>query len=173
MIRGSGMTLTGQPDWLEPELATLTADRFSDPAWIFERKFDGERCLAFRAGPQLRLMTRNRQPALRAEVPVYLYVFDVLWADGRDARPLPLCERKRLLRGLLSFRDPLRFTEHRDTDGEAYWREACGKDWEGIIAKRADSAYRPGRTRDWLKFKCENAQELVIGGYTDCELVED
>src|SRR5258708_17978429 len=53
--------LTRQPDWLEPELATLTADRFSDPAWIFERKFDGERCLAFRAGPQLRLMTRSRQ----------------------------------------------------------------------------------------------------------------
>ena len=208
---------TRQPDWLEPELATLTADRFSDPAWIFERKFDGERCLAFRAGQQLRLMTRNQQqvtstypeiadalraqeasdfivdgevvafdgdrtsfsrlqrrlgvsdpgPALRAEVPVYLYVFDLLWADGRDVRPLPLRERKRLLRGLLSFRDPLRFTEHRDTDGEAYWREACIKGWEGIIAKRADSPYRPGRTRDWLKFKCENAQEFVIGGYTD------
>jgi ATP-dependent DNA ligase len=50
-----------QPGWLEPELATLTEDRFSDPAWLFERKFDGERCLAFRAGQQLRLMTRNRQ----------------------------------------------------------------------------------------------------------------
>jgi bifunctional non-homologous end joining protein LigD len=170
----------GQPGWLEPELATLTADRFSDPAWIFERKFDGERCLAFRAGQQLRLMTRNRQQvtstypeiadalrAPRAEVPVYMYVFDVLWADGRDVRALPLRERKRLLRGLLSFRDPLRFTEHRDTDGEAYWREACGNGWEGIVAKRADSPYRPGRTRDWLKFKCENEQEFVIGGYTD------
>ena len=208
---------TRQPDWLEPELATLTQDRFSDPAWIFERKFDGERCLAFRAGQQLRLMTRNQQqvtstypeiadalraqeasdfivdgevvafdgdqtsfsrlqrrlgvrdpgPALRAEVPVYLYVFDVLWADRRDVRPLPLRERKRLLRGLLSFRDPLRYTEHRDTDGEAYWREACAKGWEGVIAKRADSPYRPGRTRDWLKFKCVNGQEFVIGGYTD------
>ncbi|HUC23338.1 MAG TPA: hypothetical protein VMA73_11580, partial [Streptosporangiaceae bacterium] len=50
-----------QPDWLEPELATLTGDRFSDPAWLFEPKFDGERCLAFRSGRQLRLMTRNRQ----------------------------------------------------------------------------------------------------------------
>jgi bifunctional non-homologous end joining protein LigD len=208
---------TGQPAWLEPELATLTTDRFSDPAWLFECKFDGERCLAFRAGQQLRLMTRNRLqvtstypelagalsaedasdfiidgevvafdgdrtsfsrlqrrlgvrdpgPALRAAVPVFLYVFDVLWSDGRDLRPLPLRERKRVLRGLLSFRDPVRFTEHRDTDGEAYFREACAKGWEGIMAKRADSPYRPGRTRDWLKFKCENVQEFVIGGYTD------
>jgi bifunctional non-homologous end joining protein LigD len=52
---------TSQPGWLGPELATLTADRFSDPAWIFERKFDGERCLAFHDGDQLRLMTRGRQ----------------------------------------------------------------------------------------------------------------
>jgi len=50
-----------QPSWLDPELATLTAERFSDPAWIFERKFDGERCLAFRDGGRLRLMTRNQQ----------------------------------------------------------------------------------------------------------------
>jgi DNA ligase D-like protein (predicted ligase) len=208
---------TRQPGWIEPELATLTADRFTDPAWIFERKFDGERCLAFQDGDQLRLMTRNRQqvtstypeiagalrardatdfivdgevvafdgdqasfsrlqrrlgirdpgPALLAEVPVYLYLFDVLWAGGRDVRPQPLLERKALLRSLLSFRDPLRFTEHRDADGEAYWREACRLGWEGIIAKRAGAPYRPGRTRDWLKFKCLNGQEFVIGGYTD------
>jgi DNA ligase D-like protein (predicted ligase) len=50
------------PQWCAPMLATLTDDRFSDPAWIFERKFDGERCLAFRDGPTMRLLTRNRQP---------------------------------------------------------------------------------------------------------------
>ena len=50
-----------QPGWLDPELATLTRDRFSDPAWIFERKLDGERCLAFRSGGQVRLMTRNQK----------------------------------------------------------------------------------------------------------------
>jgi bifunctional non-homologous end joining protein LigD len=205
-----------QPAWLEPELATLTQDRFSDPAWIFERKLDGERCLAFWDGPRLRLMTRNQKvvtstypelasaleaqqaddfildgevvafdgnqtrfarlqqrlgvhdpdPALLAEVPVFFYIFDVLWA-GQDVRPRPLRERKQLLRGLLSFHDPLRFTEARDADGEAYYREACVLGWEGVIAKRADAPYRAGRTRDWLKFKCENAQEFVIGGFTD------
>jgi DNA ligase D-like protein (predicted ligase) len=206
-----------QPSWLDPELATLTADRFSDPAWIYERKFDGERCLAFRDGARLRLMTRNQQqvtgtypeiaealaaqdaadfivdgevvafdgdqtsfsrlqrrlgvrdpgPALRAEIPAYVYLFDVLWAAGRDVRPRPLLERKTVLRDLLSFGGPLRYAEHRDTDGEAYYREACQLGWEGLIAKRGDAPYRPGRQRDWLKFKCLNGQEFVIGGYTD------
>jgi ATP-dependent DNA ligase len=59
--------------------------------------------------------------------------------------------------------DPLRFTEHTDTDGEACFRHACASGWEGIIAKRADAPYRPGRTKDWLKFKCESGQEFVIG----------
>src|SRR5215469_18893980 len=50
-----------EPAWLDPELATLTQDRFSDPAWIYERKLDGERCLAFRSGSGVRLMTRNQK----------------------------------------------------------------------------------------------------------------
>src|ERR1039458_4162711 len=50
-----------KPAWFEPELATLTRDRFSDPAWMYERKLDGERCLAFGEGDELRLMTRNRK----------------------------------------------------------------------------------------------------------------
>src|ERR1019366_87099 len=49
------------PAGMDPQLATLTRERFSDPAWIFERKLDGERCLAFRDGPELRLMTRNQK----------------------------------------------------------------------------------------------------------------
>jgi DNA ligase D-like protein (predicted ligase) len=49
------------PDWRTPTLATLTEKRFSDPAWIFERKFDGMRCLAFRDGDRVQLLTRNRQ----------------------------------------------------------------------------------------------------------------
>jgi bifunctional non-homologous end joining protein LigD len=213
----TGTPSPDQPGWLEPELATLTRDRFSDPAWIFERKLDGERCLAFRSGTRVRLMTRNQKedtstypeiaraltaqradgfiidgeivafdddqtrfallqqrlgvrhpgPDLLEQVPVYYYIFDVLWADDRDVRPVPLRERKGILRDLLAFTGPLRFTEHRDTDGEAYYRQACASGWEGLIAKRADAPYRPGRSRDWLKFKCESGQEFVIGGFTD------
>jgi DNA ligase D-like protein (predicted ligase) len=217
MTAPAGPAPPDQPGWLDPELATLTRDRFSDPAWIFERKLDGERCLAFRSGESVRLMTRNQKedtstypelsqalvaqqaddfiidgeivalagsqtsfsrlqqrlgvrqpgPDLIAAVPVVYYIFDVLWAEGRDVRPLPLRERKQILRDLLRFEDPLRFTEHRNTDGEAYFRDACASGWEGLIAKRADAPYRPGRTRDWLKFKCESGQEFVVGGFTD------
>jgi bifunctional non-homologous end joining protein LigD len=103
----------------------------------------------------------------RERVAVYLYVFDLLWLDGRDVRPLPLRERKRLLRDVLGWHDPVRFTPHRNRDGETFFREACRKGWEGLIAKRADSPYASrARSRDWLKFKCEHGQELVIGGYT-------
>ena len=206
-----------QPDWLEPELATLTRDRFSDPAWLYERKLDGERCLAFRSGDSIRLMTRNQKEVannypeiagalheqssgdfivdgeivafegsetrfellqqrihvihpdarLLRTVPVFYYIFDVLYADDQDVRPQPLRERKDVLHRVLSFRDPLRFTEHRDTEGEAFYAEACKAGWEGLIAKLADSPYRAGRSKDWLKFKCETNQEFVIGGWTD------
>lgn len=215
MAHGSGKP--GPPPWVEPELATLTRDRFSDPAWIFERKLDGERCLGFADSSGARLMSRTRHDitttfpevaaalaaqhhgdvvvdgeivafdgpqtrferlqhrlgvahppqALLREVPVFYYVFDVLYAEGRDVRPLPLLERKEILARSVSFRGPLRFTEHREGDGEAFFEQACRDGWEGLIAKRADAPYRGGRGRDWLKFKCLNGQEFVIGGYTD------
>jgi DNA ligase D-like protein (predicted ligase) len=108
-----------------------------------------------------RLAERGRHP-----VPVFFYVFDLLWLDGHDVRDLPLRTRKRLLSSALTFTDPLRLTSHRNRDGEAMFEEACRQGWEGVIAKRADSPYRETRSRDWLKFKCEAGQELVIGGFT-------
>ncbi len=205
------------PDWVDPQLATLTTDRFSDPEWIFERKLDGERCLAFCAGGEVRLLTRNKKRAnaaypelaealasqsagdcvvdgevvsfvgdvtsferlqqrihvsrpsaeLQARVPVFYYLFDIMCSDSTDVRQRPLRERKELLRKQFSFTGPLRFTEHRSPDGVAYFKQACQDRWEGLIAKRADAPYRSGRSRDWLKFKCEGGQEFVIGGYTD------
>ena len=187
--------------------ATLTDARFSDPAWVFERKLDGIRCVAVRDGKPARLLSRNdlsldaRYPevaqALAAQprerfavdgevvafagaqtsfarlaqrghhrVPVFLYVFDLLWLDGCDVRPLPLLARKRLLRAALDFADPIRLTPYRRERGEALFEEACRKGWEGLIAKRADSAYTDRRSRDWLKLKCEQGQELVVGGFT-------
>ncbi len=100
-------------------------------------------------------------------VPVFFYIFDVLWLDGQDVRPLPLRTRKRLLRSELRFSDrALRFSSHRNGDGEAFFAEACRKRWEGLVAKRAASPYTSSPSKDWLKLKCEHGQELVIGGFT-------
>ncbi|MBV9338191.1 MAG: non-homologous end-joining DNA ligase [Solirubrobacterales bacterium] len=99
-------------------------------------------------------------------VPVFLYVFDVLWLEGHDVRQLPLRTRKRLLRSALQFHGNVRWTQYRNGDGEALFKEACRKGWEGLIAKRAESPYVSTRSKDWLKFKCEHGQELIIGGYT-------
>jgi DNA ligase D-like protein (predicted ligase) len=104
--------------------------------------------------------------ALAEGAPRFYYVFDVLWLDGEDVRARPLRERKALLREALSFEDPIRLTSYRNEDGLGMFEQACREGWEGIIAKRADSPYSDRRSRDWLKFKCEQGQELVIGGYT-------
>lgn len=98
---------------------------------------------------------------------VWYYAFDLLRIDGRDIRTLPLLDRKALLHSSLKFRSPLRYSKHRDGDGVAMYEEACGAGLEGLIAKDASAPYVSGRSRAWLKIKCVNAQEFVIGGYTD------
>jgi bifunctional non-homologous end joining protein LigD len=116
---------------------------------------------------QQRMQRRDPERALALEIPVFYYLFDLLYSDGHDTRRLQLRHRKALLRRALSFPDPLRFTRHRWREGEAYFSEACRRGWEGVVGKRADSEYVSRRTRDWLKFKCVNEQEFVIGGFTD------
>jgi len=107
------------------------------------------------------------QQRARRRVPVFLYVFDLPRHDGEDLRPLPLRERKARLRRALEFSGPIRFNPHRKGEhGEELYHEACRKGLEGVIAKRADSPYHGGRSRDWLKLKCHAEQELVIGGFT-------
>lgn len=116
---------------------------------------------------QQRMQVRDPDEARATGIAVYFYLFDVLNLDGWDTTDLPLRRRKALLQDAFAFRDPVRFSGHRNTDGEAYYREACRKGWEGVIAKRADGRYVQKRSRDWLKFKCVNEQEMVIGGWTD------
>jgi bifunctional non-homologous end joining protein LigD len=127
--------------------------------------FDGDRTSFARLQP--RMHVSDPAKARRSGVKVYYYLFDLLHLDGESTRKLPLRERKALLKDLLDWDDPLRFTEHRNADGEEYFREACRAGWEGLIAKRAGSPYRSGRTTDWLKFKCEQGQEFVVAGWTD------
>lgn len=172
--------------------ATLTRERFTGPEWVFERKLDGIRLLAFKQGPEVRLLSRNRLPQNAtypaferavAALPVHdvildgeatgwfgrreevgYHVFDVLWLDGRDLTALPLDQRRAILDGLPLVPPLLSVPRLGD---ENPWERAAREGWEGVIAKRRDSVYEHRRSPQWLKMKCEASQELVVGGFTD------
>src|SRR3989449_3912805 len=103
----------------------------------------------------------------KAGTPIVYYVFDVLEIEGEPVIDLPLVERRKLLEGLLDRRNKtVRLSEPFD-DGQALLEAAKQQQLEGIMAKRLDSRYLPGRrTRDWLKIKTHHEQEFVVAGYT-------
>jgi len=166
--------------------ATLTQDRFTGHDWLFERKFDGIRLLAYKRGDEVRLYSRNQLtqdlPALAtaiANLPVTdaildgevtwdgrsgYHVFDILWLNGRAVTGLPLEERRALLQAL-PFQGPMRRVDLLDDDQP--WERARREGWEGVIAKRRGSPYEHRRSKHWLKMKCEASQEFVVGGFTD------
>ncbi len=190
-------------------LATLTKRYFSDPKWIFEKKFDGVRCIVVKDGAKVALYSRNRnrlnmsfpeiEKAFKAQrgsfvvdgeivaasfsklqerlhikdpkkvkrgIKVAIYLFDILNTDGRGTTKLPLIERKKILKKRVKFQGGIRYSTHRASHGERFLKEACKKNWEGLIAKKADSKYLSKRSRNWLKFKCVKGETFVICGYT-------
>jgi DNA ligase D-like protein (predicted ligase) len=168
--RGEEVTLTSRtdkpltlayPELVEALEAEPAGDFLADGEVV---AFEGSRTSFERL--QGRMGIHDPRLARLTGIPVYLYVFDLLEFDGHDLTGLPLRTRKATLRRVLSFHDPIRYTPHRNERGEEFFREACAKGWEGLIAKRADSPYVHGRSADWLKLKCSFEQELVIGGFT-------
>jgi bifunctional non-homologous end joining protein LigD len=109
---------------------------------------------------------RDIQQAMAA-VPVIGIFFDCLALDGHDLRRLPLLERKECLRLLLPPLGSVRYGDHVREHGEAFFEAASAERLEGIVAKKGNSLYVGGRTREWIKVKCLRRQEFVIGGYTD------
>lgn len=94
------------------------------------------------------------------------YVFDLIYLDGYDLRSLPLIERKTLLEKLVPPGEGIvRFSAHLDESGAMVLQHACRLSLEGIVSKRRDAPYRPGRGKTWVKSKCSARQEFVIGGY--------
>jgi bifunctional non-homologous end joining protein LigD len=175
------------PDWVEPMAATLTQERFTGPEWIFERKLDGIRLVAFKRGSEIRLLSRNQLPqnlptiaAAMADLPadeiildgeltweaqtIAYHVFDIMRLDGCDVTSLPLDARRALLEQLPL---PSPFQRVPALDDAKPWERACREGWEGVVAKRRDSRYEHRRSPHWLKMKCEATQELVVGGFTD------
>jgi ATP-dependent DNA ligase len=160
------------PNWLEPMAATLTQERFTGPEWIFER-FLRIRLLAFRQGPNVRLLSRNKLPqscpsiaAALADLPVrdvildgevtwgsagmVYHVFDILWLNGRDVTALPFDERRGLL-DTLPFRSPLErvalLTEAKP------WERACSEGWEDTL-RDYDGGYGGGFFHHQHRYVC-------------------
>lgn len=112
---------------------------------------------------------QNAFDAKRTQDILY-FLFDAPFLDGRDLRAEPLRERRRLLRAALEAapaQPHLRFSEDFAVAASDLLHTACQMRMEGVIGKRADAPYTPGRGRSWIKLKCQQRQEFVIGGYTD------
>jgi bifunctional non-homologous end joining protein LigD len=169
LLRGGEVTLISRngKDWTAqfPEVARAVG---ALPAR--EALLDGEVCLVLPDGRTSFQALQNVFGGGPRSGLVY-FAFDATWLDGADLGRRPLLERKAALAGLLekSGSDLIRPSTHWDDDGEAVWRQACALGLEGIISKRADAQYRAGRNADWVKVKCIQRQELVIGGFTDPE----
>ena len=178
--------MTAMPVWLVPMAATLTQERFTGPEWIFERKLDGIRVIAFKDANGVKLLSRNRlsqndyypqiveavhrlpareiildgEATGRAEY----HVFDILWLNGNSTTVLPLDQRRELLERLPLIKP---FRRVLALEHDTPWEHACREGWEGVIAKRRDSVYEHRRSKAWLKMKCELTHDFVVGGFTD------
>jgi len=204
------------PDFIPPELTTLTDKAPAGEGWVHEIKLDGYRTTARIERGEVRVLTRTGldwtarfrpiaaalaalpvktayldgevaivgpdgvtsfaalQDALSKGGPADLvyFVFDLLNLDGLDLRPLPLIERKGTLKKLLGRRGKaghIRYSDHVQGQGEAFYAHACRLGLEGIVSKLARSSYRSRRTSEWLKVKCLLRQEMVIGGWQESD----
>ena len=128
---------------------------------------DPERGISSFSLLQRRIGLRDATRARRSGVPVEFWLFDCLFRNGTDLRRRPLLERQRALRTAVKPKGPIRITPVFDGSFEALFETACRQGGEGLIGKRAASPYVRGRSPDWVKLKCVNAEEFVIGGWTD------
>jgi bifunctional non-homologous end joining protein LigD len=100
-----------------------------------------------------------------------LYVFDLLYLDGRNLTSLPFSERRKLLDPLFKINEgAIRISDFIHTDGAQLLAAACARGLEGIIAKNTAAPYRSGRRGDWLKIKCVSSDSFAIIGYEPSEV---
>ena len=114
--------------------------------------------------PRFQLLQRfQKQPS----APTIYYIFDVLWSDGTNVTNKSVIERRILLQQILRPTPGTQYGSYIEEHGTSLFNLVKDKGMEGIIAKRKDSIYRPGkRSSDWLKIKARLQQEFVVGGFT-------
>lgn len=168
-ITGSGVTLISRNghDWTAafPEIARAARRLRTRDALI-----DGEVCVLLPDGRTSFQALQNASHGHHRAALVY-FVFDLLRLDGRDLLTDAIEERKRALKRLVGARDSgrIRYADHIAGDGRSAFAEACRLGLEGIVSKRLGQPYQPGKRVGWLKTKCVQRQEFVIGGFTDPE----
>jgi len=135
---------------------------------------DGELVVPDEVGRPSFQRLQNRAKVSRAlevrraavETPAVLYVFDLLAFEGYDLRPLPLEKRKALLEQIVPRVGPIKYLSHFEKDGEALYEQIVKMGLEGIVAKKADSPYRAGRSPNWLKIRADRTDDFVVVGFT-------
>lgn len=128
--------------------------------------FDGEIVALTEEGKSEFQLLQNWQKNGEGEL-VY-YVFDILWLNGYNLMDLPLLERKNILQQVLPEHPMIRYSDHVVEAGTQFFEAATSQGLEGIIAKAAESPYTPTiRTKQWLKIKSNQRQEVVICGFTE------
>ena len=158
----------------EVELMSRNSKSFNDKfypvhdelaTWDFDAVVDGEVVVLDDRGHSNFGSLQNWRS--EADGSLIYYVFDLLWWNGRDLTQLPLTERKELLKVAIPWSDSIRMSESFEVSGTELYAVADKLGLEGLIAKRAESVYTPGkRSPDWLKIKVKKRQEVVIGGFT-------
>ena len=152
-------------DWTSKLIPLRSAfDRLKlPPGW-----YDGEIVVPNEAGvPDFGALQKSLE--LQQTDDVVLYLFDLPYVDGHDLRNAPVQARRALLQRLLaaSSSEHIRFSEEFDAAPQSVVASACKLGLEGVIAKRRNATYQSARSADWIKLKCSQRQEFVIGGYTD------
>jgi bifunctional non-homologous end joining protein LigD len=145
-----------------PEIADSVASINADEAII-----DGEIVALDKKGVSSFQLLQTIEVGERP--PIYYYAFDLLQLNGKDLRKLPLTERKARLDQILKNAPPgIRYSASLGNDAAKLLKQVAKLGLEGLIAKRNDSIYEPGkRSGAWIKLKSRREQEFVIGGYTN------
>ena len=162
----SGQLITGRYPDLARALLALPVEHFVIDGEIVALDERGRPSFQ-RLQPRMALTDPREIEAAAARVPVEGVFFDCLALDGHDLRRLPLTRRKDCLRLLVPPLGPVHYVDHLLEHGPAFLEAANEQRLEGIVAKKGASSYTGGRSRDWIKVKCQRRQEFVIGGYTD------
>jgi bifunctional non-homologous end joining protein LigD len=162
----NGTQITSRYPELTEALKKLSVDHFVIDGEIVALDEQGQPSFQ-RLQARMHLTSARDIQSAMSVAPVEAVFFDCLALDGYDLRSLPLLERKECLMRLLPRLGRARYSDHIAEAGERFFEAASERGLEGIVAKKAHSRYVGGRSRDWIKLKCQKHQEFVIGGYTD------